>query len=86
MPIQFPLDLAQRFAGVGQALTQPFGLQALDVLLVADGELHPDPVAVGETVRLAKRFRHDENVAKKNRGIEGEPAEGLKRHFGGQVG
>ena len=67
-----------------QTLNHRPGLQPVNVPLRIKFEVHFDAALVPETVPLAHRLRHDQDVAEKNGGIEIKPADGLERDFGGE--
>ena len=79
-------DKLQCARDVLQTFAQRVHVEPRDVRRRAQSEVHLNPVIFVKAIFLSQTFGDDENVAEQNRRIKIEPADRLKRHFGGEFG
>ena len=83
---EFLPEQTQRLVHVAEAFGHTLDGKALDIGPGAHGKVHDHAAGFAETVRLTHRFGNDQDVAEQDRGVEAEPADGLKGDLGGQPG
>src|SRR3989442_10354164 len=79
-------DLAYRVGDVAQALARVGYGELRDRGFVAQRSLEARPFSLCEVKSQSHRVRNGENVREQDRRIQGEPLEGLQRHFSRERG
>ena len=75
----------QGIAHVAELLLHSEWIERFDLFRAVERVVHSDSAFIAKMVALSECFWNDEDVRENNRGIEGEAAHWLERHFSSQL-